>query len=260
MKTSGLLVSLALAFAPLSIGCADVADGSDPTVSTESDEVAIRPTFDLWNGTGGFRFNFLASNGETLVSSQAYSTRTAALNGVLSVLDNGGIASRYEVKPSADGKSYFNLKAGNNKVIATSETYASAANAQAGVDATIRATAAYLESWDTEVGARFTVFEGSTAGKFYFRLHAKNGEIVLQSETYTSEAAALNGAYSVLDNGGNAANYQVVKSSTSTKYYVRLKSSANGQVIGTSEMYANKANATRARDAIIALLPDVELL
>ena len=34
----------------------------------------------------------------------------------------------------------------------------------------------------------------------------------------------------------------------------------NGQIIGTSEPYASKANATRARDAIVALLPEVELL
>lgn len=260
MKTSGLLVSLALAFAPLSIGCAVEQDPADPTVSTESEEVAIRPTFDLWNGTGGFRFNFLASNGETLVSSQAYSTRTAALNGILSVLDNGGIASRYELATAADGQTYFNLKAGNNKVIATSETYVTAENAQAGIDATIRATAAYLEAWDTQYGARFTVFEGSTAGKFYFRLHAKNGAIVLQSESYSSEAAALNGAFSVLDNGGSKSNYEVVKTTTGNRYYVRLKASANGQIIATSEPYSSKSNATRARDAIIALIPDVELL
>lgn len=259
MKTTGLLVSLALAFAPLSIGCA-VDDGSDPTVETASDEVAIRPTFDLWKGTGGWRFNFLASNGETLVSSQAYSSRTAALGGVLSVLDNGGIASRYEIKPSADGKAYFNLLAGNRKVIATSEIYATGENAQGGADATVRATAAYLEHWDTATGARFAVFEGSTAGKFYFRLHAKNGAVVLQSESYSSEAAALNGAFSVLDNGTAASNYEVVKTTTGSRYYLRLKSAANGQIIGTSEPYASKANATRARDAIVALLPEVELL
>lgn len=253
-----LLVSLALVLAPLSTGCA-VDDGSDPTVSTDADEVAIRPTFDLWKASNGYRFNFLASNGETLISSQAYSSRTAALGGLLSVLDNGGIASRYEIKTAADGKPYFNLLAANRQVIGTSETYATKENAQAGVDATVRATAAYLEHWDTATGARFDVFEGSTAGKFYFSLHAKNGAIVLQSESYTSEEGALNGAFSVADNGLSAANYEVVKTSTGTRYYVRLKAS-NGQVIGTSEPYSSKSNATRARDAIIALLPSVELL
>ncbi len=258
MKTTGLLVSLALAFAPLSIGCA-VDDGSDPTVSTDSDEVAIRPSFDLYKVPGGFQFDFLASNGEPLVSSQSYSTRTAALGGLLSVLDNGGIASRYVVKTTAAGEPYFDLVSGNNRVIATSETYATAENAQGGIDATIRATAGYLEHWDTASGARFEVFEGTTAGSWYFRLHAKNGATVLQSERYSSEAAALNGAFSVRDNGVSATSYEIVPTSTGGRYYLRLKA-PNGQVIGTSQPYSSKTNATRARDAMIALLPTVELL
>ena len=112
MKTTGLLLAFTLALA----GCAGIDDASDPTVATDSDEVAIRPTFDLWKAGDGWRFNFLASNGETLMTSQAYSTRTAGINGLLSVLDNGGFASRYEIKTAADGQFYFNLLSANLKV------------------------------------------------------------------------------------------------------------------------------------------------
>lgn len=254
-KLSAFL-ALALAAAAPMTGCA-VDDGTDDSTSTSS-EVAIRPTFDLYKDAGGaWRFNLLASNGEGLIASQGYSSRTAALNGLLSVLDNGGFAGLYEIKTASNGQFYFNLLAANRSVIGTSETYTSKFNAQRGVDATIGAVSAYLEHWDTATGARFEVFEGPS-GKFFFKLFAKNGEKVLNSEAYDTEEGALNGAFSVAENGIVKARYTVAKT-TSGKFYFNLKAS-NGQVIGTSEMYSTKANAERGRNALIALLPEIELL
>jgi uncharacterized protein YegP (UPF0339 family) len=258
MKTLRIpaVLVLALSAALASAACATV--GDDPTESTDSSEVAARPKVDLWaDASGGFHFHLLASNGQILVTSQSYASRTSALNGMLSVLSNGSNAARYTVKAATGGGAYFNVTAANHAVIATSETYDSDSNARAGVTATMNAIAAYYEHWDTATGARFDVFQGSDL-RFYFDVHAKNGAIVLQSQGYTTEASALNGAFSVQDNGVAAASYQILKAVDGRWYYNLM--APNGQVIATSETYATKQGAERARDSMVALLPTISIL
>jgi uncharacterized protein YegP (UPF0339 family) len=258
MKTLRIPAVLVLALsAALATACANVEEDTG-NESTETSEIAARPKVELWTDAGGaYHFHLLASNGQILVTSQSYSARTSALNGMLSVLSNGSLAERYKVKTAANGGAYFTVVAGNNAVIATSEVYSTDAAARAGVTATLDAVDAYYEHWDTATGARFDVFQGAD-GRFFFDVHAKNGAIVLQSQGYSTEAAALNGAFSVQDNGVNAARYTVLKS-TDGKWYYNL-TSTNTQVIATSQRYTTKQGAERARDSMIALLPLISIL
>ncbi len=261
MKTFGLasLTALTLAFASLATGATGcVATGDESDTDSTTSEIAGASHFEIWKDTAGsFHFHLLAGNKQILVTSQAYSSRTAALGGVLSVLDNGGLAGHYQVQLASNGRPYFNLVAANKDVIATSETYSTRQAAQKGVNATITAIGAYLERWDTATGARFSVFPGKD-GRYYFSLYAKNGAVVLQSQAYGTEAAALNGTFSVAENGLTAARYQVLAAGGSG-YYVNLVA-ANGEIIATGQVYASQSDAQRGRDAIIALLPSVQLI
>lgn len=76
-------------------------------------------------------------------------------------------------------------------------------------------------------------------GEFQFNLKAGNGEIILTSEGYTTKAACLNGVESVKKNGPLDGRYEK-KEATNGKFFFNLKAS-NGQVIGTSQMYASEA-------------------
>ena len=71
-----------------------------------------------------FFFNLLAGNGQIILSSEMYETKASALNGIESVKKNSGLAERYSKESGADGKSYFNLKAGNHQIIGKSQMYA----------------------------------------------------------------------------------------------------------------------------------------
>lgn len=82
---------------------------------------------------GQFRFVLKAGNSETILTSELYRSRAAALNGMVSVRSNCTMDERYEKKTSANGKVYFNLKAGNHQVIGTSQMYASAQSLEAGI-------------------------------------------------------------------------------------------------------------------------------
>ncbi|HEU5060791.1 MAG TPA: DUF1508 domain-containing protein [Kofleriaceae bacterium] len=248
-----LLAALLPVFAA---GCA--ATGEEATdVSDDASEVGLRGRFDLFAGDDGQTyFNLESGNGEVLLSSEGYTDRAGALNGLLAVLDNGGIASRYSIDAGPDGEYFINLKAGNGQVIASSAAYPIYSHAARGVDDCINAVATYLEHWDSLTGARFEVFEGADS-RFYFRLFANNGAQVLRSQGYADEANALNGAFLVADYGVSPAAYKITQ--TTTGWYFNLVA-PNNRVIATSEIYSSKYNAERARDAIIALLPVVELL
>ena len=82
---------------------------------------------------GEFQFNLKASNGQVILTSEGYTTKTACLNGIESVKKNAANADKYEVKVAKNGKPFFNLKATNGQVIGASQMYASEATMKAGI-------------------------------------------------------------------------------------------------------------------------------
>ena len=82
---------------------------------------------------GEFQFNLKASNGQVILTSEGYNTKTACLNGVESVKKNAAIEDRYEIKVAKNGKPFFNLKASNGQVIGASQMYASEATLKKGI-------------------------------------------------------------------------------------------------------------------------------
>ena len=231
---------------------------ADTSIGTSEETVTGRPSFDVFEGTDGrYYFNFAAANDEIILQSQGYSSRTAALGGLLSVLGNGVYEANYELSEAQNGEFYFNLVAANSEIIATSETYTRRTDAARGINATIDNVEDYRAFQLSRRGARFTVFAGAD-GRFYFNLRARNGEIVLQSQGYKNEASALNGTFSVAESGLDLDNYELLPSGQNG-FYFNLKA-ANGQVVGTSEVYASQSNARRACEDIADLLEVIEVL
>ncbi len=72
-----------------------------------------------------FQFNLKAGNGQTILSSEGYTTKAACLNGIESVKTNSQDDSKFDKKESSNGKPYFNLKASNGQIIGSSEMYES---------------------------------------------------------------------------------------------------------------------------------------
>jgi uncharacterized protein YegP (UPF0339 family) len=72
---------------------------------------------------GKIHFNLKAGNGQIILSSEMYESKSAAENGIESCKKNSGDDGRYDRKESANGKFHFNLKAGNGQVIGSSEMY-----------------------------------------------------------------------------------------------------------------------------------------
>jgi transcriptional antiterminator NusG len=81
------------------------------------------------------------------------------------------------------------------------------------------------------------VLKNTPSGDYTFCLKAANGQVILNSEVYTTKAAAANGIESVKTNCGDDARYERLMSSADQPYF-NLKA-GNGQVIGTSQMYSS---------------------
>jgi uncharacterized protein len=100
-------------------------------------------------------------------------------------------------------------------------------------------------------GAQFQTFKGLDT-KQYFHIRAGNGEIVLQSQGYSSVANATKGIASVRSNGKDAGNYEIVEAENG-QFFFRLIAT-NGEPIAYGETYVSESNAERAVDTLAELL------
>jgi uncharacterized protein YegP (UPF0339 family) len=88
-------------------------------------EGTTMPKFQIKKARNGkFFFHLLAPNGEVILASQMYASKTTAKKGIVSVQANAADSDRYEDKINKTGEHYFVLKAKNQQVIGTSESYA----------------------------------------------------------------------------------------------------------------------------------------
>ncbi len=75
------------------------------------------------------------------------------------------------------------------------------------------------------------------AGEYRFNLLASNGKVILSSEGYTRKGSCLNGVDSVRRHSLEERFYERTISANG-RYHFNLKA-ANGEIIGTSQMYAD---------------------
>lgn len=88
---------------------------------------------------------------------------------------------------------------------------------------------------------------------YHFVLKAKNGQVILSSEVYNSKAAAENGIASVKKNAGDDAKYER-KTAKNGKFFFNLKA-GNGQVIGSSQMYASESGMENGIKSVMENAP-----
>ncbi len=95
---------------------------------------------------------------------------------------------------------------------------------------------------------RVRVFRREGNNQYYFQFLRDDGQVILNSEGYTAEAARDNGVQSVINNANNAANYE--RRTTADGRHQFILKAANGQEIGRSVTFRNEDS----REAAITLL------
>ena len=101
----------------------------------------------------GFKFDLKAGNGETIATSEVYTSEQGCLGGVESVRKNAAVANledqtlenfetvtnpKFEVYVDKAGEFRFRLKARNGEIIAVSEGYKAKASCLNGIDSVRR--------------------------------------------------------------------------------------------------------------------------
>jgi uncharacterized protein len=90
--------------------------------------------FEIKTGkTGKVRFNLKASNGQVVLTSEAYESVSSAKKGITSVKKNAGNDKRFERKTAKDGSAYFVMKAANGEPLGKSEMYKTVKSMENGI-------------------------------------------------------------------------------------------------------------------------------
>ncbi|GGA77398.1 hypothetical protein GCM10011369_19100 [Neiella marina] len=95
------------------------------------------------------------------------------------------------------------------------------------------------------MSSKFEIFEGSNH-QYYWRLRARNYQIILASEGYVSKSGCKNGIASAIANAPYEHAFRRLTAINGLPYFTL--NATNGQVIGVSETYSS----AQARDAGIA--------
>src|ERR1700712_1245982 len=105
------------------------------------------------------------------------------------------MSGKFELSKSKNGQFHFHLKAGNGEIILSSEQYEAKASALHGIES-VKKNVAHDE--------RF-VRQTSKKGEPYFVLKAANGQVIGNSEMYSSVSAMEHGIVSVKKNASEGA-------------------------------------------------------
>ncbi len=115
---------------------------------------------------------------------------------------------KFIIKKTKSEQYVFNLLAGNNQVICTSETYEALDSAKHGI-ASITSNCGSavedqtVEGYEALKNPKYELYTDK-AGEFRFRLKAANGQIIAVSEGYKAKKGALNGIDSIQRNAPEA--------------------------------------------------------
>lgn len=90
--------------------------------------------YELKRSGDQYMFNLKAGNHEVILTSERYTTKASAQDGIASVRQNSPIDERYQRKTATNGSPYFSLSAANGQSIGRSEMYSSAAARDAGIE------------------------------------------------------------------------------------------------------------------------------
>ena len=95
-------------------------------------------------------------------------------------------------------------------------------------------------------------------GEFQFNLKATNGQVILTSEGYKTKASCLNGVESVKKNSQDEKRFEVKEASNGKPYFNLMAS--NGQIIGSSQMYANVVNMKNGIASVMKNAPEAPIV
>ena len=262
IKLRHTLTAVAVSGSLFGLACSADEAGNETANNTENIVESVMPAaperpgkFDITrNPAGEWLFHLVGDKGQIFLASEAYSSgKPAAINGILSVEENGVLLERYEIVPVSADECTFVLRAGNNQVIGDGPMFRDCDAATEAVAYT-RDLVAGVVQWKANVtqGAQFELWKEEADGEWYFVMRDAEGGILLQSEGYTGRTGAVNGIESVRENGKQPSKYQIVTQNDGS-ITISLKA-GNGQEIAENGPFASDVEAQAIINESLELL------
>ena len=95
-------------------------------------------------------------------------------------------------------------------------------------------------------------------GEFQFNLKATNGQVILTSQGYKTKANCINGIESVKKNSADEKRFEKKVAADGRPFFNLM--ATNGQVIGSSQMYANETNMNTGIASVMNNAPEAEIV
>ena len=223
------------------------------------------------DGDEMFFFELRASNGETLLTSEEYTTYNGALNGIETHKANIE-RGNFKIMLSKKGDYIFKLLSGKNMLLCMGEHYATKARCESAIASAKRfAKTAIIDENVQDIvitpppeeddGELPEIPDNGYNGKwiirahtaedgeqvFYFELFASNGEKLLSSEEYTTYIGAINGIGTHKTNIERG-NFRI--SLTKRGDYIYKLLNGNGQLLCLGEHYKTKRRCENAIESV----------
>ena len=93
-------------------------------------------------------------------------------------------------------------------------------------------------------------------GEFQFNLKATNGQVILTSQGYKTKANCINGIESVKKNSADEGRFERKVAADGRPFFNLI--ATNGQVIGSSQMYANETNMNNGIASVMNNAPEAK--
>jgi len=104
---------------------------------------------------------------------------------------------------------------------------------------------------------KFEIFQSEKSKEYYFRLKARNGQVILSSQGYSGTSGCKNGIESVKKNATSDERYER-KEASNGKFHFNLLA-ANKQIIGSSQMYASKSGMEKGIESVKSTAPEATI-
>lgn len=232
-------------------------------VVEEKKQRVVNGKYEVYTDGTSYFYTLKASNGEILIKSEAYASKKSVLDAIEAIKRNvadGTIA----VRQDKHGLFQFVLTAKNHRTLVMSANYATEKRAQSASESFKRfaSTSPVVELADIVVSSKEEVtpeYTDKKGGKlivlsgengFYYVLKASNGEILVTSDNYKSEASAQSAMARFQEAVVNGKFF--VEKDKRDNYQFKLF--ANGRLVCVGQIYASKAMAVASVNSVCSFI------
>ena len=225
----------------------------------------VNGKYEVFTDGTAFFYTLKASNGEVLIKSEAYATKESVLSAIVAIKRNISAGSII-VREDKHGLFQFALVAKNHRTLVMSANYSTEARAKSASQSFVRfaETSPVYEIAEKVESSKEIIDTTSATDKkggkigvvaedegYYYILKASNGEVLVHSTIYKSEASAQAALERFKETVKTGKFY--VEKDKRDNYQFKLFSSA-GRIICVGQIYSSKSVAISAAISVCSFI------